>query len=55
MWSSKKEESKITWLKSPEEVPKWLNELFKSKHYIERMEALKLINQQSLKVDVGKN
>jgi hypothetical protein len=55
MWNSKKEEQKITWLKQPEDVPKWLNEIFKSKSYEDRMSALKKINQESILVDVNKN
>jgi hypothetical protein len=55
MWNYKKEEQKITWLKGEEDAPKWLEEIFNSKHYKERMQALKEINQQSLQVDVGKN
>jgi hypothetical protein len=55
MWNFKKEEQKITWLKEPEDVPKWLNEIFKSKNYEDRMSALKKINQESILVDVNKN
>ena len=55
MWNSKKEEHKITWLKDTEDVPKWLNEIFKSKSHEDRMSALKKINQESILVDVNKN
>ena len=45
----------ITWLKKQEDLPKWLNKIFKSKSYADRLDALKKINQESIKVDIEKN
>jgi hypothetical protein len=55
MCNLKKENQPIAWLKSKEDVPRWLQEIFNCKLYKERMLALKHINQQSLQVHVVKN
>jgi len=45
----------VDWLKSKEDFPKWLSEIFCSKGYELRMQALKRINSESMLVDVQKN
>lgn len=45
----------ITWLKHPEEVPQWLTAMFKSKDYVDRMDALKKINMDSMNCRVENN
>ena len=55
MWDSKKTEANINWFKKPEEAIEWLEEIFNSKNYKERMKALKKINEESINVEVYKN
>lgn len=45
----------ITWLKCPEDVPEWLASMFNSKDYLNRMEALKKINVDSMNCRVENN
>lgn len=45
----------ITWLKCPGDVPKWLADIFTGKNYKERMDALRELNENSLKCRVENN
>ncbi len=45
----------ITWLKEPEDIPAWLDQLFNSKGHAERMKALRRINSESMSTRVENN
>lgn len=45
----------IDWLECLEEVPEWLNAMFKGENYIKRMDALKKINIDSMNCRVENN
>jgi hypothetical protein len=44
----------MPWLEK-EEVPDWLQAMFQGKEYKDRMQALKMINAESVNIDVSLN
>lgn len=45
----------ITWLKEPEDIPAWLDQLFNSKVHVDRMKALRWLNSISMSIRVENN